>query len=81
MNNVIQFPTSPPSKSRKPLYNKDSSPHLKGPANKSVDFGDRVSRIRASLERINVLMGELKSMPAEAQAKFGARDNKCPPSK
>lgn len=58
------------SPNRKPLYvrNKDGSvsgsPHMKG---KSEDFGDRVSRIRASLDRINILMGELKKMSAQAQ--------------
>jgi hypothetical protein len=60
------------SRGRKPLYvsHKDGkvtgSPHLKTPANKSADFGDRVSRIRASLDRINVLMSELKKMSANS---------------
>jgi len=61
------------SRGRKPLYVSHAdgkvtgSPHLKGPADKSEDFGDRVSRIRASLDRINVLMGELKKMSAQSQ--------------
>lgn len=58
---------------RKPLYvshltgKVTGSPHLKGP--QSPDFGDRLQRIRSSLEKINRLMGELKKMSsAEAEA-------------
>ena len=29
------------------------------------DFGDRISRIRSSLDRINVLMSELKKMSSK----------------
>jgi len=35
------------------------SPHLK--TNESDDFGDRMQRIRSSLEKINQLMADLKS--------------------
>ena len=34
------------------------SPHLRRP--EADDFGDRMQRIKASLEKINQLMGELK---------------------
>jgi len=36
------------------------SPHLERP--KAEDFGDRVQRIRSSLEKINRLMSELKKI-------------------
>ncbi|MDB4725833.1 hypothetical protein OAF54_00260 [bacterium] len=39
-------------------------PSLKGPA-ASEDYGDRVARIKASLEKINTLMNELKRMAKE----------------
>jgi hypothetical protein len=39
------------------------SPHLKRPD--APDFGDRLQRIRASLDRINRLMGELKRMSSQ----------------
>lgn len=50
------------SRSRRPLY----VSHLKGKAsnNEQVDanFGDRISRIKSSLDRINNLMKDLKTM-------------------
>jgi hypothetical protein len=54
---------------RNPLYvshltgKVTGSPHLKGP--ESPDFGDRLQRIRSSLEKINRLMSELKRMSTE----------------
>ncbi|MBP9706945.1 MAG: hypothetical protein KBD78_04825 [Oligoflexales bacterium] len=53
---------------RKPLYvshtqgRVTSSPHLGSTHMDGQDFGDRMSRIRNSLERINNLMAELKAM-------------------
>ncbi len=54
------------SPGRKPLYvshmkgKVTGSPHFKSP--EANDFGDRLTRIRSSLEKINNLMGELKKM-------------------
>ena len=45
------------------------SPHLKGP--KPEDFGDRLSRIRTSLEKINRLMTELKKISKDDRRKQG----------
>jgi hypothetical protein len=42
------------------------SPHFKGP--QDSDFGDRLQRIRASLDKINRLMAELKKISAEQKA-------------
>ncbi|MDA9951474.1 hypothetical protein N9D31_02750 [Oligoflexaceae bacterium] len=39
------------------------SPHFKRP--QAEDFGDRLSRIKTSLEKINKLMGELKKTPED----------------
>jgi hypothetical protein len=56
------------ARGRKPLYVShgtgkiSGSPHMKRP--ESADFGDRLSRIRSSLEKINKLMSELKRMSA-----------------
>lgn len=59
MSNVIQFPAN-----RAKLSVKNGkvvgSPHLKTPE-PSEDFGDRMQRIRASLEKINQLMADLKA--------------------
>lgn len=50
------------SRSRRPLY----VSHLKGTASSeksaNADLGDRISRIKSSLDRINNLMKDLKSM-------------------
>lgn len=52
------------SNGRTPLYVSHldgrikGSPHFKRPS--SEDFGDRIQRIRTSLEKINSLMSELK---------------------
>ena len=60
------------ARGRKPLYVSHStgkvsgSPHLKGP--ETADFGDRLSRIRASLDKINRLMSELKRMSSSEPA-------------
>ena len=49
---------------RRPLFvshadrKMSGSPHLRNP--EAEDFGDRLQRIRSSLERINKLMSELK---------------------
>ena len=57
------------SPGRKPLYVSHSkgkvtgSPHFKGP--EANDFGDRLTRIRSSLEKINKLMSELKKMSSD----------------
>lgn len=70
MNNVVSiFKNQPTPKAketferreRKPLYSRETT----------EDFGERVVRIRASLDRINVLMGELKKMSAKAQKDQG----------
>ena len=60
---------------RKPLYvshltgkvtgSQQASP---GQAEGQADFGDRLQRIRSSLEKINRLMSELKKMSSEPQA-------------
>ncbi len=58
---------------RQPLYvshkNKKitGNPHLNG-SHLDQDFGDRVQRIKISLEKINNLMAELKKM-AKSEAK------------
>jgi hypothetical protein len=50
------------ARNRRPLY----VSHLKGTAssdkNGQADLGDRISRIKSSLDRINNLMKDLKSM-------------------
>ncbi len=54
------------AKGRQPLYvshlngKLHGSPHLNSP--KAEDFGDRMSRIKQSLEKINRLMVELKKV-------------------
>ena len=54
---------------REPLYvshltgKVTGNPHMKSP--ESPDFGDRLTRIRSSLEKINRLMSELKKMSSE----------------
>jgi hypothetical protein len=56
---------------RDPLYSShlsgrmSGSPHLKGPKN---DFGDRLTRIRSSLDKINSLMSELKKMSRDNES-------------
>lgn len=53
---------------RKPLYvshltgKVTGSPHLKSPASTGEDFGERVQRIKVSLEKINRLLGEIKKI-------------------
>ena len=41
------------------------SPHFKRPS--SEDFGDRIQRIRTSLEKINALMAELKKQSKDSK--------------
>jgi hypothetical protein len=61
------------ARGRKPLYvshmkgKVTGSPHLKSP--EASDFGDRLQRIRTSLEKINSLMVELKKMSASSESK------------
>ncbi|MEZ4741155.1 MAG: hypothetical protein R3B45_01685 [Bdellovibrionota bacterium] len=52
------------SRGRKPLYISHTERKItsKPGNNGNEDFSDRVSRIKASLERINTLMSELKKM-------------------
>ena len=58
------------ARGREPLYVSHLSgkvggnPSQKRPA-ESADFGDRLQRIRASLEKINRLMADLKKMSTE----------------
>jgi hypothetical protein len=65
---------------RSPLYvshltgKVTGSPHMKRP--ESPDFGDRLQRIRSSLEKINRLMTELKKMSSD-----GEQDAKAPTSR
>lgn len=57
------------AKGRTPLYlshlkgRVTGNPHLNG--THTDGFGDRITRIRKSLERINALMTELKKMPEQ----------------
>lgn len=47
------------------VYDINKKKRVEEPVKKQIpqeDFGDRVARIRASLDRINVLMAELKKM-------------------
>ena len=46
------------------------SPHFK--RGDAEDFGDRLTRIRASLERINQLMAEIKKTSGDAKEKTKA---------
>ncbi len=61
------------AKGRTPLYlshlkgRVSGSPHLKGTHKEG--FGDRISKIRKSLERINALMTDLKKMPESDHGK------------
>jgi predicted transcriptional regulator len=57
------------SRSRKPLYvNKEegrisgNAEGAKSAADKGEDFGDRLQKIRSSLDRINSLMADLKKL-------------------
>jgi hypothetical protein len=65
------------ARGRKPLYlshldgKVTGSPHLKGP--EAQDFGDRLQRIRHSLEKINSLMTELKRMSREKELEKGTK--------
>ena len=58
------------ARDRKPLYvshltgKVTGNPHGKRP--ESGDFGDRLQRIRTSLEKINRLMSDLKKMSSSA---------------
>lgn len=63
MNNVIQFPGPRTQHQSQPLPLHVS--HLDGvvrgtPGQSMEDFGDRMERIKSSMEKINNLMAELK---------------------
>ena len=65
---------------RKPLYASHldgkvtGSPYLKRP--EDGDFGDRLQRIKASLEKINALMGDLKRISAQDDASAAQKTSK-----
>jgi len=66
------------ARGRNPLYKSHlegkvtGSPHFKRP--EAEDFGDRLTRIRTSLEKINGLISELKKMSAtKSDAKSEAK--------
>lgn len=48
------------------------SPHLNRP--EAEDFGDRLQRVRASLEKINRLMAELKKLSQDQEKERSAKD-------
>lgn len=56
------------SRSRKPLFVNSDKGNISGtrdqaqPIQASEDFGDRLQKIRSSLERINTLMADLKKL-------------------
>lgn len=56
------------SRSRKPLFVNSDKGNISGtndraqPVQASEDFGDRLQKIRSSLERINTLMADLKKL-------------------
>ena len=60
------------ARDRQPLYvshltgKATGNPHAK--RGETGDFGDRLQRIRTSLEKINRLMGELKKMSSSSSA-------------
>lgn len=70
---------------REPLYvshltgKVTGTPHMKRP--ESQDFGDRLTRIRSSLEKINRLMSELKKMSSEGAEGEAASVSKQPSKK
>jgi hypothetical protein len=63
-------------KGREPLFishmdgKLSGSPHMKRP--EAEDFGDRLSRIKLSLEKINRLMAELKKVSNKEEAQNNA---------
>lgn len=55
------------ARGRTPLYVSHATGKISGSKEpENENFGDRLTRIRASLEKINRLMSELKRMNAEA---------------
>ena len=58
MNNVIKF------KPKQRLVIHDGKVRAKPSAELDLEFGDRIQRIRTSLEKINKLMAELKGKKA-----------------
>lgn len=50
------------TRGRKPLYVSHLNKTVSSESGDSHDLGDRISRIKSSLERINTLMKDLKSM-------------------
>lgn len=73
------------ARGRQPLYvshltgKVTGSPHLKGP--ESPDFGDRLQRIRSSLDKINRLMTDLKKMSSDGEAGGEKSDQSKPQTK
>lgn len=65
---------------RKPLYVSHLTGKVTGAPgskrNEAPDFGDRLQRIRASLDKINRLMSELKNLSADGEG----REVQNPPS-
>jgi len=66
-------------KTKKPINEKGRTPlyvsHLDGkvygrPKTEEEDFGDRMQRIRASLEKINQLMADLKHAQKRSQEDY-----------
>lgn len=47
---------------RKPLYVNHAAGTISGRKDENADFGDRLTKIRSSLDRINQLMTELKKL-------------------
>ena len=63
MSNVIPLFSKKTKEGRQPLFVSHIDGTVKGdalPRPSAEDFGDRIQRIRTSLERINQLMTELK---------------------
>lgn len=61
------------SRSRKPLFVNSDKGSISGktensqPVQASEDFGDRLHKIRSSLERINTLMADLKKLSSNRE--------------
>ena len=50
------------ARGRRPLYVSHATGKASSKENNKADLGDRISRIKSSLERINNLMKDLKTM-------------------
>ena len=58
------------SRGRKPLYMSHGDGQVSGRNAASDDFGDRLGKIRSSLDRINNLMSELKKLSSKDRGDF-----------